>query len=134
MNDRHSCVLTHSSQAIFGTQARCLFPNPKMESLPKMSMSVSNQKATEHSNSAIYCFLGRKKHKVWDSCVLKPAGEIFGGQHQGKRRKFLEAGPVAQRLSARVLLWRPGVHWFGSRVRTWHRLASHAVAGVPQIK
>ena len=28
----------------------------------------------------------------------------------------------------------PGVHWPGSRVQTWHRLSSHAVAGVPHIK
>ena len=41
---------------------------------------------------------------------------------------------MAQQLSAHVPLQRPGVRWFGSRVRTWHRLASHAVVGVPHIK
>ena len=44
------------------------------------------------------------------------------------------AGPVVQRLSAHVLLWWPGVRWLGSHVWTWHRLANHAVAGVPHIK
>ena len=43
------------------------------------------------------------------------------------------AGPVAQRFSAQVPLWRPGVPRFGSGVRTWHRLASQAVVGVPHI-
>ena len=28
----------------------------------------------------------------------------------------------------------PGVRWFGSQVRTWHHLASHAVVGIPHIK
>ena len=44
------------------------------------------------------------------------------------------ASPVAQRLSVHVLLQQPGVLQFGSLVRTWHRLASHAVVGVPHIK
>ena len=44
------------------------------------------------------------------------------------------ACPVAQRLSAHVLLQRPRVRWFGSWVQTWHRLASHAVVGIPNIK
>ena len=43
------------------------------------------------------------------------------------------AGPLAQWLSAHIILRRPGVRWFGSQVWTWHRLASHAVAGVPHI-
>ena len=29
---------------------------------------------------------------------------------------------------------QPGVHRLGSRLRTWHRLARHAVVGVPHIK
>ena len=44
------------------------------------------------------------------------------------------AGLEAQRLSAHVLLRRPGVCQFGFRVWTWHHLASHAVVGVPHIK
>ena len=44
------------------------------------------------------------------------------------------AGLVVQWLSAHVLLQRPGVRRFGSWVRTWHCLSSHAVAGVPHIK
>ena len=44
------------------------------------------------------------------------------------------AGPVAQRLSVQVPLQRPGVHWFGSQVWTWHGLTSHAVVGVPHVK
>ena len=43
------------------------------------------------------------------------------------------AGPVVQQLSSHIPLWWPGVHWFGSWVQTWHRLARHAVAGVPYI-
>ena len=41
---------------------------------------------------------------------------------------------MAQRLSAHVPLRRPGVHRFGSQVRTWHRLARRAVAGIPHRK
>ena len=41
---------------------------------------------------------------------------------------------MAQQLSAHIPLQRPGVHRFGSWVWTWHRLASHAVVGVPHIK
>ena len=45
------------------------------------------------------------------------------------------AGPVvAQRLSLHVPLRRPGVRQFGSRVRTWHCMARHVVAGIPLIK
>ena len=44
------------------------------------------------------------------------------------------ASPVAQQLSSHIQLQRPGVHQFGSWVRAWHHLASHAVVGVPQIK
>ena len=33
-------------------------------------------------------------------------------------------GPVPQRLSAYIQLWRPGVGRFRSQVRTWHHLAS----------
>ena len=44
------------------------------------------------------------------------------------------AGPVAQRLSLHLPLWWPGVHRGRSRLRTWHRLASHAVVGIPHIK
>ena len=40
------------------------------------------------------------------------------------------ASPEAQRLSSHVPLQRPGVHWLGSRVQTWHHLAHHAVVGV----
>ena len=44
------------------------------------------------------------------------------------------AGPVAQWLNAHVPLQQPGVRRFGSQVQTWHRLAHHAVVGVPHIK
>ena len=36
---------------------------------------------------------------------------------------------MAQRLSAHVPLWWPGICRFGSWVQTWHHLASHAVVG-----
>ena len=35
---------------------------------------------------------------------------------------------------ARSTSLRPGVRRFGSRVQTWHCLASHAVVGIPRIK
>ena len=38
---------------------------------------------------------------------------------------------VAQSLSAHVPLLWPRIRLFGSWVRTWHRLARHAVVGVP---
>ena len=41
---------------------------------------------------------------------------------------------MAQWLSAHVPLWRPGVRRFESQVQTWHRLARHAVVGIPHIK
>ena len=44
------------------------------------------------------------------------------------------AGLVAHRLSVHVPLQQPGVRRFRPRVRTWHRLAHHAVVGVPHIK
>ena len=46
----------------------------------------------------------------------------------------LGAGLVAQWLSVHVPLRRPGVRRFGSRMWTWHHLASHAVVGTPHIK
>ena len=45
-----------------------------------------------------------------------------------------QGGLVAQRLSSHVPLQWPGVHGFGSQVRTWHHLACHAVVGVPHTK
>ena len=42
--------------------------------------------------------------------------------------------PVTWWLSAHIPLQWPQVRWFGSRVRTTHCLASHAVVGVPHIK
>src|SRR3712207_7458220 len=50
-----------------------------------------------------------------------------------KEKPYTGASLMAQWLSSRVLLWRPGVRWFGSWVQTWHHLASHAMAGVPHI-
>ena len=44
------------------------------------------------------------------------------------------ASPVAQQLNVHVPLQWPRVRRFGSWVQTWHRLASHAVVGVPHIK
>ena len=41
---------------------------------------------------------------------------------------------MAQWLSSQILLRWPEVHRFGSRVWTWHRLASHSVVGIPHIK
>ena len=49
------------------------------------------------------------------------------------RHSQSRAGPVAQWLSVHILQ-RPGVPQFGSRVRTWLGIASHAVVGVPHIK
>ena len=43
-------------------------------------------------------------------------------------------GPVVQWLRLHIPLLQPGISWFGSQVRTWHHLASHAVVGVPHIK
>ena len=48
--------------------------------------------------------------------------------------KSIGAVLVAQWLSLHILLQQPGVCRFGSQVQTWHRLASHAVIGVPHIK
>ena len=55
-------------------------------------------------------------------------------EEEGEREERGGAGPVAQQLSVHILLWRPRVRRVGSRVRTWHCLSSHAVAGVPHIK
>ena len=49
------------------------------------------------------------------------------------RKIQMGASPVVQWLSAHIPLQQPGVHQFGSRVRTWHRLTNHAVVGVPCI-
>ena len=51
-----------------------------------------------------------------------------------EKNEYPGVGLAVQRLSPHVLLRRPEVRQFGSWVRTWHRLASHAVAGVPHIK
>ena len=78
---------------------------------------------------------------------------VTGQQEQGQRILFKKSGksvivleafhqkllnfwasPVVQRLSTHIPLGRPRVRGFGSRVRTWHCLASHAVVGVPHIK
>ena len=44
----------------------------------------------------------------------------------------LAAGAVVQQLSAYIPLRQPGVRRFGSRVQTWHHLASHAVVAQGQ--
>ena len=43
------------------------------------------------------------------------------------------AGGTAVKFT-RSTSWRPGVRRFSSLVQTWHRLAAHAVVGVPHIK
>ena len=50
------------------------------------------------------------------------------------RMWLARAGPVVQQLSVHVPLQPTGVHWFRSRVWTWHSLTSHAVVGIPQVK
>ena len=65
------------------------------------------------------------------NCV--PGG--FGEKKKKKKKKRESIGAgLAQQLSAHILLWWPRVHWFGSRVCTWHSLASHAVVGVLHTK
>ena len=44
------------------------------------------------------------------------------------------ANPLVQQLSVSVVLWQLGVCQFGSRVWTWHGLASHAVVGIPHVE
>ena len=47
----------------------------------------------------------------------------------------LRAGPVAQWLSSHVpLLGRPGFAGLDPGCGQWHRLAHHAVVGIPHIK
>ena len=36
-----------------------------------------------------------------------------------KNKSLLGASLMAQWLSSHALLWRPGVHWFGSQVQTY---------------
>ena len=55
-------------------------------------------------------------------------------EEQGHQECLAEAGPVTQQLSVHIPLSWPGVCRFGSWVWTWHRLANHAVVGVPHIK
>ena len=42
--------------------------------------------------------------------------------------------PGGAAVKCTLPLLRPGIRGFGSRVRTWHRLARHAVVGVPHRK
>ena len=58
---------------------------------------------------------------------------MFSPRHANEKVRP-RAGLVVQRLGVHTPLRWPGVHQFGSRVQTWHCLASHAVAGVPHIK
>ena len=47
---------------------------------------------------------------------------------------FRGAGPVAQQLSAHVPLQGPGVHQFGSRAQTWHKLGKPCCGRCPTNK
>ena len=78
--------------------------------------------AIVHFNSVqfIPCHLSKAVLKVkYLSCFKRSSG----GQPSGATVKL-----------ARSASWRPGVRWFRSQMRTWHRLASHAVVGIPHIK
>ena len=66
-----------------------------------------------------------------NSLVLPLCSQIFEVYQKYRIRR---AGLMVQWLSLHVLLWRPGVCQFRSRVWTWHRMSSHAVAGVPHVK
>ena len=70
---------------------------------------------------------GIANKKAYYNPIHRAAQVSFTNQKQG-------ASPVVQWLSAHILLRRPGVHRPSSRLWTWHRLASHAVAGIPHIK
>ena len=51
------------------------------------------------------------------------------GEKHVKHKAWWGARPGGAAGKCARLLLRPGVHRFGSRVRTWHNLASHAVVG-----
>ena len=59
----------------------------------------------------------------YHACDLFYSRDIFRGQPGGAVVKF-----------TRSASWPPRVRWFRSQVQTWHRLARHAVVGVPHIK
>ena len=71
-------------------------------------------------------------HPVQPVAPLVPSEEL-----KARGAVYLEA-PWGPARGAEVKCTRsasaPGVHGFGSQVRTWHYWASHAVVGVPHIK
>ena len=83
----------------------------------------------------------RKRREASNSDQVSVQNKGLGGKRSEAKltckhacKTETAAGLVTQRLSSHFLLQRPRVHQFGSRVRTWHHLESHAVVGVPQIK
>ena len=79
--------------------------------------------------------LGYEKKEMEAEVEGTAQGLVPGGHMaSGCQMDAVKAGPVAQRLSVHMLLRWPRVCQFRSRVQTWHRLASHAVVGVPHIK
>ena len=84
--------------------------NPAFLSEGKIKDFFRHTKAEKFSNNGFFTTISIKRNCLRD----QPGGEAV---------KFL-------RSASR---W-PGFRWFGSRVWTFHRLARHAVVGVPNIK
>ena len=75
--------------------------------------------------------------EIEGSFLINPITAFFrvkGTPCDEEQKSIRRASPVAQQLNSHIPLWWPRVGRFGSRVQTWHRLASHAVVGVPHIK
>ena len=83
--------------------------------------------------SLLYCKLLESRNFVLFT-VVAPASKTTPDMWKVLKNTCWGAGLVAQRLSAHLLLRRPGVRWFRSWVWIWHHLARHAVVGIPHIK
>ena len=106
---------------------------------------LSETKQNRRQKNDIFKVVKEKTCQARIICPMEISFRNEGDQNEWEDkaqtgRKYLQeiqligAGLVAQRLGVHILLQRPRVCQFGSWVRTWYRLSSHAVVGMPHIK
>ena len=96
----------------------------------------------EHSPQKAVCLKTYLSHPVYMEYIWLPCRRYRSSEieslldEDSVAKESISLGPAsgAAVKCARSASWQPRVRQLGYQVRTWHRLARHAVVGVPHIK
>ena len=102
-------------------------PSEKAFSASSFLESLTSRMAVQDLHFLILGFIPHDSHHS----IKTPAAQV---DWLSLKFVFMGSGLVVQWLSSHVLLLWPRLRRFGSWVRMWHSLESHAVVGVPYTK